>query len=96
MVIHDTNQNSQNVLDTLSYLRYNEFENWTTVEDIGIKCLSGNMWYGNGEPDLTDICILSYEYLLDLERESFMSLLGNQKTLDRIQYMLMNKKPLRN
>ena len=65
MVIHDTNQNSQNVLDTLSYLRYNEFENWTTVEDIGINCLTGNMWYGNGEPDLTDICILSYEFYLN-------------------------------
>jgi hypothetical protein len=25
-----------------------------------------------------------------------MSLLGNQKTLDRIQYLLMNNKPLRN
>ena len=35
-------------------------------------------------------------YIVDIEREGFMSLLGNQKTLDRIQYLLMNNKPLRN
>ena len=46
--------------------------------------------------DLTSSQLVSEEYLFDLERENFMSLLGNQKTLDRIQYMLMNKKPLRN
>ena len=46
--------------------------------------------------DLTSSQLVSVEYLFDLERENFMSLLGNQKTLDRIQYMLMNKKPLRN
>jgi 3-hydroxyacyl-CoA dehydrogenase len=34
--------------------------------------------------------------LLDLEREAFMSLLGEQKTQDRIQHMLMTRKPLRN
>lgn len=34
--------------------------------------------------------------LLDLEREAFMSLLGEEKTQARIQYMLMNRKPLRN
>lgn len=35
-------------------------------------------------------------YILDLEREAFLSLLGEQKTLDRIQRMLQNGKPLRN
>ena len=35
-------------------------------------------------------------YILDLEREAFLSLLGEQKTLDRIQHMLQNGKPLRN
>jgi 3-hydroxyacyl-CoA dehydrogenase len=34
--------------------------------------------------------------LLDLEREAFMSLLGEPKTRERMQYMLMNNKPLRN
>jgi len=46
--------------------------------------------------DLTSAQKVSEQYLLDLEREAFLSLLGNQKTLDRIQYMLMNNRPLRN
>jgi 3-hydroxyacyl-CoA dehydrogenase len=36
------------------------------------------------------------QYLLDLEREAFLSLVGEQKTLDRIAFMLQNNKPLRN
>jgi len=46
--------------------------------------------------DLTSPQKVNEQYLLDIEREAFMSLLGNQKTLDRIQYLLMNNKPLRN
>ncbi len=34
--------------------------------------------------------------LLDLEREAFLSLCGEQKTLARIQHMLQHNKPLRN
>lgn len=36
------------------------------------------------------------QYILDLEREAFLSLLGEQKTLDRIWHMLNTGKPLRN
>jgi 3-hydroxyacyl-CoA dehydrogenase len=36
------------------------------------------------------------QYILDLEREAFMSLLGEQKTIDRIRHMLKTGKPLRN
>jgi 3-hydroxyacyl-CoA dehydrogenase len=46
--------------------------------------------------DLTSYQKVSEQYLLDIEREAFLSLLGNQKTLERIQYMLENNKPLRN
>lgn len=46
--------------------------------------------------DLTGQQKVSEQYLLDIEREAFMALLGQQKTLDRIQYLLMNNKPLRN
>ena len=46
--------------------------------------------------DLTGEQIVTEQYLLDIEREAFISLLGQQKTLDRIQYMLENNKPLRN
>ncbi len=34
--------------------------------------------------------------LLDLEREVFMSLCGEEKSQERMKYMLMNNKPLRN
>ncbi len=36
------------------------------------------------------------QHILDLERESFLSLIGEEKTRERMQYMLMNNKPLRN
>jgi 3-hydroxyacyl-CoA dehydrogenase len=36
------------------------------------------------------------QHILDLEREAFLSLCGEQKTRDRIQYFLTNNKPLRN
>jgi 3-hydroxyacyl-CoA dehydrogenase len=34
--------------------------------------------------------------MLELEREAFLSLCGEQKSQERMQYMLMNNKPLRN
>jgi 3-hydroxyacyl-CoA dehydrogenase len=34
--------------------------------------------------------------MLDLEREAFLSLLGERKTLERIQHMLQTGKALRN
>jgi 3-hydroxyacyl-CoA dehydrogenase len=40
--------------------------------------------------------MVSEQYLLDLEREAFLSLLGTRKTQERIQYMLKTGKPLRN
>jgi 3-hydroxyacyl-CoA dehydrogenase len=46
--------------------------------------------------DLTGAQKVSEQYLLDIEREAFLSLCGEQKTLDRIQYTLLNNKPLRN
>ncbi|NOT36378.1 MAG: 3-hydroxyacyl-CoA dehydrogenase/enoyl-CoA hydratase family protein [Saprospiraceae bacterium] len=36
------------------------------------------------------------QYLLDIEREAFLSLCAEPKTLERIQYMLENNRPLRN
>lgn len=36
------------------------------------------------------------QYLLDLEREAFLSLCGEKKTLERMQYILKHGKPLRN
>ncbi len=39
---------------------------------------------------------VSEQYLLDLEREAFVSLVAEPKTQERIQHMLMKNKPLRN
>ncbi len=36
------------------------------------------------------------QHILELEREAFVSLCGEEKTRERMQYMLMNNKPLRN
>lgn len=46
--------------------------------------------------DLSEPTLVSERYLLDLEREAFLSLCTERKTLERIQYMLTKGKPLRN
>ena len=46
--------------------------------------------------DLSAPTKVSEQYLLDLEREAFLSLCGEPKTLERIQSILFKGKPLRN
>ena len=46
--------------------------------------------------DLSETSLVSEQYLLDLEREAFLSLCGERKTLERIQSVLKGGKPLRN
>jgi 3-hydroxyacyl-CoA dehydrogenase len=46
--------------------------------------------------DLSEPSLVSEQYLLDLEREAFLSLCGEKKTLERIQSVLTTGKPLRN
>ena len=46
--------------------------------------------------DLSYAQPVSEQYLLDLEREAFLSLCGERKTLERIQAILQGGKPLRN
>lgn len=46
--------------------------------------------------DLTGEQLVDENYLIDIEREAFLSLCGEPKTMERIQYMLENRKPLRN
>ena len=45
---------------------------------------------------LPHVSTVSEQELLDLEREAFLSLAGEQKTLERIQHTLKTGKPLRN
>ncbi|MFY8186629.1 MAG: 3-hydroxyacyl-CoA dehydrogenase NAD-binding domain-containing protein [Flavobacterium sp.] len=46
--------------------------------------------------DLSEATLVSEQYLLELEREAFLSLCTERKTLERIQHMLKTGKPLRN
>ncbi|MET0636375.1 MAG: 3-hydroxyacyl-CoA dehydrogenase NAD-binding domain-containing protein [Chitinophagaceae bacterium] len=46
--------------------------------------------------DLSEPSFVSEQYLLDLEREAFLSLLGEKKTMERIQSVLKSGRPVRN
>ncbi|ULQ52644.1 3-hydroxyacyl-CoA dehydrogenase NAD-binding domain-containing protein [Flavihumibacter fluvii] len=46
--------------------------------------------------DLSEPTLVTEQYLLDLEREAFLSLCGEKKTLERIQSVLKSGKPIRN
>ena len=46
--------------------------------------------------DLSEASYVSERYLLDLEREAFLSLCGERKTLERLEHMIKKGKPLRN
>ncbi len=50
----------------------------------------------SGGGEFTSPQRVSEQLLLDLEREAFVSLCGQKKTVERIQYMLKKGKPLRN
>jgi len=52
-----------------------------------------NVIAGGALPHQTTV---SEQYLLDLEREAFLKLCGERKTLERIQHTLKTGKPLRN
>lgn len=46
--------------------------------------------------DLTSLHFVSEQYIMDLEREVFLSLCGEPKTMERIKHTLKTGKPLRN
>lgn len=46
--------------------------------------------------DLSQPTLVSEQYLLDIEREAFLSLCGERKTLERLQSIITTGKPLRN
>lgn len=77
------------------YTAINEFKLAGYMSEYDVE-IAKKVAYVMAGGDLTSPQQVSEQYLLDLEREGFLSLLGNQKTLDRIQYLLMNNKPLRN
>jgi len=60
------------------------------------KLMSEKLAYVICGGDLSTPHLVSEQYLLDMEREAFLSLCGERKTLERIEHMLKNGKPLRN
>jgi 3-hydroxyacyl-CoA dehydrogenase len=62
--------------------------------DVVVGTQLAKVLSGGGE--FTSPQLVSEQYLLDLEREAFVSLCGQKKTVERMQYMLKKGKPLRN
>ena len=60
------------------------------------KKIANKLAYVMAGGDLSEPTNVSEQYLLDLEREAFLSLCTERKTLERIQHMLTKGKPLRN
>jgi 3-hydroxyacyl-CoA dehydrogenase len=60
------------------------------------KKIANKLGYVMAGGDLSEPTYVSEQYLLDLEREAFMSLCTERKTLERIEHMLKTGKPLRN
>ncbi len=65
------------------------------ISDHDVKIAKKIAYVMNGG-DLSSPTEVSEQYLLDLEREAFLSLCGERKTLERIQSILNGGKPLRN
>lgn len=70
-----------------------EISNYATAHD---KKIARKLAFVMAGGDLSQPTRVSEQYLLDLEREAFLSLLGEKKTLERIQSILKSGKPLRN
>lgn len=62
--------------------------------DVVVGTQLARVLSGGGE--FTSPQLVSEQYLLDLEREAFVSLCGQKKTVERIQFTLKKGKPLRN
>src|SRR6187399_1142217 len=67
--------------------------NYATDHDVVVAKKLAYVMCGG---DLSEPSLVSEQYLLDLEREAFLSLCGEKKTLERIQSVLKGGKPIRN
>jgi 3-hydroxyacyl-CoA dehydrogenase len=81
-------------LATLEMMLHNmKLTHWISSHDEKIARHLGRILTG-GDTTINDP--VDEQTVLDLEREAFLSLCGEPKTQDRISYMLVNNKPLRN
>lgn len=60
------------------------------------KKIANRLAYVMAGGDLSESSLVSEQYLLDLEREAFLSLTTERKSLERLQHMIQKGKPLRN
>jgi 3-hydroxyacyl-CoA dehydrogenase len=67
--------------------------NYATDHDVTVAKKLAYVMCGG---DLSEATLVSEQYLLDLERDAFLSLTGEKKTLERIQGVLKTGRPLRN
>jgi 3-hydroxyacyl-CoA dehydrogenase len=67
--------------------------NYATDHDVVVAKKLAYVMCGG---DLSEPTLVSEQYILDLEREAFLSLCGEKKTLERIQSVLKGGKPVRN
>lgn len=77
------------------YTAANELYRGHYASEHDIKIAKKVAWVLCGG-DLSEPQKVTERYLLDLEREAFLSLISEKKTMERVQYMLENGKPLRN
>jgi 3-hydroxyacyl-CoA dehydrogenase len=67
--------------------------NYITEHDVKIAQKLAYVMCGG---DLSEPTFVNEQYLLNLEREAFLSLCGEKKTLERLQSVLKTGKPVRN
>jgi 3-hydroxyacyl-CoA dehydrogenase len=67
--------------------------NYATDHDVVVAKKLAYVMCGG---DLSEPSLVTEQYLLDLEREAFLSLCGEKKTLERIQSVLKGGKTIRN
>lgn len=79
----------------LAYLGADSMKSGNYISEHDVKISQKLAWVLCGG-DLSQPTIVTEQYLLDLEREAFLSLCGERKTLERIQSILTGGKILRN
>ena len=67
--------------------------NYATEHDVLVARKLAYVMCGG---DLSEPSLVSEQYLLDLERQAFLSLCGEKKTLERLQSVIKSGKPIRN
>jgi 3-hydroxyacyl-CoA dehydrogenase len=79
----------------LAYVGANTMYSGNYISEHDAK-ISQKLAYVLSGGDLSQPSLVSEDYLLDLEREAFVSLCAERKTLERIQSILNGGKVLRN